>query len=83
MKEKKRVVVKVGTSTLTHASGSFNIRHLESLVKTLADIKNSGKEIVLVSSGAIGLGMAKLGLLERPQDTPASRHAPQSGSASL
>lgn len=83
MKEKKRIVVKVGTSTLTHASGSFNIRHLESLVKTLADIKNSSKEIILVSSGAIGLGMAKLGLLTRPQDTPGKQACAAVGQCEL
>ena len=81
--DKKRVVVKVGTSTLTHASGSFNLRHLESLVKTLADIKNSGVEIVLVSSGAIGLGMAKLGLLQRPKDTPTKQACAAVGQCEL
>ena len=83
MKEQKRVVVKVGTSTLTHASGSFNIRHLEGLVKTLSDIKNSGIEIVLVSSGAIGLGMAKLGLMERPKDTPGKQACAAVGQCEL
>ena len=73
----------MGTSTLTHASGSFNIRHLESLVKTLSDIKNSGKEIVLVSSGAIGLGMAKLGLLTRPKDTPGKQACAAVGQCEL
>ena len=55
----KRVVIKVGTSTLTHASGQLNIRLVEELVKVISDIKNSGYEIALVSSGAIGLGAAK------------------------
>ncbi|MBQ7756350.1 MAG: glutamate 5-kinase, partial [Oscillospiraceae bacterium] len=64
--DKKRIVVKVGTSTLTHKTGRLNIRRVEQLVKTLADLQNSGKEIILVSSGAIGLGMSKLGLVERP-----------------
>lgn len=67
--EKKRIVVKVGTSTLTHKTGSFNIRRVERLVKVLADIKNSGREIILVSSGAVGLGMAKMNLSEKPKDT--------------
>ena len=66
----RRVVVKVGTTTLTHGSGLLNYRRLERLVKTLADLKNSGKEIVLVSSGAIGVGMGELGLSARPQDMP-------------
>ncbi|MCI7234041.1 MAG: glutamate 5-kinase [Oscillospiraceae bacterium] len=67
---KKRIVIKVGTSTLTHQTGRLNIRRMERLVKTLADIQNSGREIILVSSGAIGLGMSKMGLRERPKDTP-------------
>ena len=60
--ERKRVVVKVGTSTLTHRTGRLNIRRVENLVKTLADLQNAGHEIVLVSSGAIALGMGKLGM---------------------
>ncbi len=68
--EKKRIVVKVGTSTLTHKTGRLNIRRVEKLVKVLADIHNSGKDIILVSSGAIGLGMSKMSLTERPKDTP-------------
>ena len=67
---KKRIVVKVGTSTLTHKTGRLNIRRMEKLVKVLSDIQNSGKEIILVSSGAIGLGMSKMSLPERPKDTP-------------
>jgi len=70
IKQKKRIVIKVGTSTLTHKTGRLNIRRMERFVKTLADIKNSGYEIILVSSGAIGLGMSKLGLSERPKETP-------------
>ncbi|MBQ8176001.1 MAG: glutamate 5-kinase [Oscillospiraceae bacterium] len=68
--EKKRIVIKVGTSTLTHKTGRLNIRRMERFVKVLADLQNSGREIVLVSSGAIGLGMSKMGLPERPKDTP-------------
>lgn len=83
MNGKKRIVVKVGTSTLTHPSGSFNLRHIESLVKTLSDIKNSGVEIVLVTSGAIGLGMAKLGLRERPKDTPSKQACAAVGQCEL
>ncbi len=67
---KKRVVVKLGTSTLTHKTGRLNIRRIERIVKNLADMHNGGWEIILVSSGAIGLGMAKLGLIEKPKDTP-------------
>lgn len=67
--ERKRIVVKVGTSTLTHKTGRLNIRRVEQLVKTLADLQNAGHEIILVSSGAVGLGMGKLGLTKKPSDT--------------
>ena len=55
-----RIVVKVGTSTLAHETGRLNIRHIEKLVKVLSDLKNSGHEIILVSSGAIGMGVGKI-----------------------
>ncbi len=63
----KRIVVKVGSSTLTHASGRLNLRRIEALAKTLSDLKNAGKEIVLVSSGAVSAGIAKAGLGHRPE----------------
>ena len=62
-----RLVVKVGSSTLTHSSGRLNLRRIESLVKTLSDLKNAGKEIILVSSGAVSAGVAKAGLGHRPE----------------
>ena len=62
----QRIVVKVGTSTLTHASGSPNLRSIERLVRVLSDLHGAGHEIILVASGAIGVGSAKLGLPERP-----------------
>ncbi len=65
----KRIVIKVGTSTLTHANGKMNIRHIENLCKVLCDLQNSGKELILVSSGAIGVGVGKLGLKSRPDET--------------
>ena len=65
-----RITVKVGTSTLTHATGRINIRHVEALCKALSDIKNAGHELVLVSSGAIGMGVGKLNLPARPDDMP-------------
>ncbi len=67
--KKKRIVVKVGTSTLTHKTGRLNIRRMEKLVKVLADIQNSGKEIILVSSGSVALGMSKMNLLQKPKET--------------
>ena len=65
----KRIVIKVGTSTLTHSTGMLNLRQIEALVKIIADVKNSGKEVVLVSSGAVGIGAGKLGLSGRPDNT--------------
>lgn len=63
----KRIVIKVGSSTLTHASGRLNLRRIEALAKTLSDLKNAGKEIILVSSGAVSAGVAKAGLGHRPE----------------
>ena len=63
-----RIVVKVGTSTLAYATGRLNIRHTEKLVEVLSDLKNEGHEVILVSSGAIAVGTAKLGLSERPKE---------------
>ncbi|CDE70175.1 glutamate 5-kinase [Jutongia sp.] len=81
--ERKRVVVKVGTSTLTHRTGRLNIRRVENLVKTLADLQNAGHEIVLVSSGAIALGMGKLGMTKRPSDTPGKQACAAVGQCEL
>ena len=64
-----RIVVKVGTSSLTFSNGKLNLRGIEKLAKALANLKNSGKEILLVSSGAIGVGVGKLGLPEKPTET--------------
>lgn len=66
LKDVKRIVVKVGTSTLTHSNGNINLRRIEKLARVLSDIQNMGKEVVLVSSGAIGVGCSRLGLKERP-----------------
>ena len=65
----RRIVVKVGTSTLTYETGLINIRRLASLVRVLADLANSGLELVLVTSGAVGVGVGKLGLREKPRET--------------
>ncbi|MCI8752674.1 MAG: glutamate 5-kinase [Lachnospiraceae bacterium] len=81
--ERKRIVIKVGTSTLTHKTGLLNIRRVEQLVKTLADLHNAGHEVVLVSSGAIGLGMGKLGLGRKPGDTPGKQACAAVGQCEL
>ena len=65
----QKTVIKVGTSTLTYENGKVNYRRIESLCKVLADLQNSGEDIMLVSSGAIGVGMGKAGLTKRPQET--------------
>lgn len=78
-----RVVVKVGTSTLAHSTGLLNIRHIENLCKVLSDIKNSGIELALVSSGAIGVGQGKLSLKERPSDLPTTQAAAAVGQCEL
>ena len=78
-----RIVVKVGTSTLAHATGRLNIRRVEKLCKVLSDIKNTGCEIVLVSSGAIGMGVGKLSLPKRPDDMPTKQAAAAVGQCEL
>jgi glutamate 5-kinase len=78
-----RIVVKVGTSTLAHSSGRLNIRRVELLCKVLSDLKNAGIQIVLVSSGAIGMGVGKLGLAGRPADMPGKQAAAAVGQCEL
>ncbi len=81
--EGKRIVIKVGTSTLTYETGKINIRRMVKLCSVLADLHNSGREIVLVTSGAIGVGVGKLGLKERPQDIPGRQAAATVGQCEL
>ena len=78
-----RLVVKIGTSTLAHSTGHLNIRRVEEICKTLSDIKNAGHEVILVSSGAIGMGVGKLGLRERPKDIPTKQAAAAVGQCEL
>lgn len=78
-----RVVVKVGSSTLTHSTGMLNIRLVENLCKVLSDIKNSGHEVVLVSSGAVAMGVGKLRLQEKPSDNPTKQAAAAVGQCEL
>ncbi len=72
--ESKLIVIKVGTSTLTHSTGHLNLRRIESLVKVISDIKNSGKQVVVVSSGAVSAGVAKVGFGAIPS-TPEEKQA--------
>ncbi|WP_077533946.1 glutamate 5-kinase [Massiliimalia massiliensis] len=83
LKNAKRVVIKVGTSSLTYPTGALNFRRIEHLVKVLSDLKNAGKEIILVSSGAIGVGVGELGLPERPKDTPTKQACAAVGQCEL
>lgn len=79
-----RIVIKIGTSTLTHPStGHLNIRRVEDLCKVISDIKNAGNEVIIVSSGAIGMGVGKLGLRERPDDIPTKQAAAAVGQCEL
>lgn len=78
-----RVVIKIGTSSLTHQNGNINIRQIESFCKVISDLKNSGLEIILVSSGAIAMGIGKLGLKSKPQDIPSKQACAAIGQCEL
>ena len=78
-----RIVVKVGTSSLTHSTGRLNLRNMEQLARVLSDLRGMGHEIVLVSSGAIGVGAAKLGLTERPSELKMKQAAAAVGQCTM
>ncbi len=78
-----RIVIKVGTSTLTHQNGNINIRRIENLCKVISDLKNAGLEVILVSSGAIAMGVGKLGLSQKPQDIPTKQACAAIGQCEL
>ncbi len=78
-----KLVIKVGTSTLAHATGRLNIRRTEELCRVLSDLKNAGHEVILVSSGAIGMGIGKLNLKEKPTDIPTKQAAAAVGQCEL
>lgn len=78
-----RIVIKIGTSTLAHPTGNINIRRVEEICKVISDIKNAGHEIIMVSSGAIGMGVGKLGLSARPTDVPTKQAAAAIGQCEL
>ena len=80
---KKRIVFKVGTSTLCHGGKGLNFRNIDGLARVLTDIKNEGHEVILVSSGAIGAGVAKLGLSERPSEIRVKQAAAAVGQLEL
>ena len=78
-----RIVIKIGTSTLAHSTGRLNIRRVEELVKVMSDLKNCGHEVILVSSGAIGMGAGKLSLKSKPSDIPTKQAAAAVGQCEL
>ena len=83
MKMNDRLVIKVGTSTLAHSTGLINHRNIEEIVKVISDLKNMGKEIILVTSGAIGVGFGRLGITDRPSDIPSRQAAAAVGQCAL
>ncbi|MCR5484421.1 MAG: glutamate 5-kinase [Clostridiales bacterium] len=83
LKDAKRIVFKVGTSTLTYKTGKANIRAIKAIAEVLSDIQNSGIQVVLVTSAAISIGAVKLGLSERPKDTPGRQAAATVGQCEL
>ncbi len=78
-----RIVVKIGTSTLAHKTGLLNIHRVEELCKVISDLKNAGNEVILVSSGAIGMGVGKLSLTQKPTDIPTKQAAAAVGQCEL
>lgn len=78
-----RIVIKVGTSTVAHPTGLLNIKRVEHMCKVISDLKNAGNEIILVSSGSIGMGLGKLGLRKRPDDIPTIQAAAAIGQCEL
>lgn len=78
-----RIVLKVGTSTLAYTTGHLNIRFMEKLCRVLSDIKNSGHEVILVSSGAVGMGMGKLCLDKKPEELALKQAAAAVGQCEL
>ena len=78
-----RIVIKIGTSTLAYHTGHLNIRRVEELCKIISDIKNAGNQVIVVSSGAIAMGVGKLGLRERPKDIPSKQAAAAVGQCEL
>jgi glutamate 5-kinase len=81
--EAKRIVVKVGSSTLTHSTGKLNLQGIEKLVRELSDLANQGRQILLVTSGAVAAGMDRLGLKEKPKTIPEKQAAAAVGQGIL
>lgn len=83
IKDVKKIVIKIGTSSITYDNGNINLRKMEELSRVITDINNSGKHVVLVSSGAIGAGMDRMGLVNKPKDIQIKQAAAAVGQAIL
>lgn len=83
IKDAKRVVIKVGTSTLCYKTGNLNIRRVRKLIEVMSDLKNEGRDIIFVTSGAIGIGVGKAGLTSRPKDIPTKQACAAIGQCEL
>lgn len=83
IKNHKRIIVKVGTTSLTYANGKMDLKRIDKLAWVLADLRNQGKEVILVSSGAIAVGADRLSLAERPRDIIGKQAASAVGQAAL
>lgn len=84
VRNRKRIVIKIGSSSLMHKdTGRLNLRKIEQLVRTLVDLKNSGKDVILVSSGAIAVGRTAIGLHEKPDELPVKQACAAIGQAKL
>ena len=83
IKDAKRVVIKVGTSTLCYKTGNLNIRRVRKLIEVMSDLKNEGRDIIFVTSGAIGIGVGKAGLTARPKDIPTKQACAAIGQCEL
>ncbi|MCL2638252.1 MAG: glutamate 5-kinase [Oscillospiraceae bacterium] len=80
---KKRVVIKVGTSNIAHKTGNINIKRVENLVRVIAEVRSSGREVIFVTSGAISVGMARMNLTSRPTETAAKQACAAIGQSAL
>ena len=84
LKDKKRIVIKIGSSSLTHTeTGSLNLDKMERLIRILTDLRNQGKDVILVTSGAIAVGRKALGLVDRPTERAVKQACAAVGQASL
>jgi len=80
---KKRIVIKVGTSNIAYKTGNLNIRRVEKLVRVVSDIRNSGREVIFVTSGAISVGMGRMNLSTKPTDKPSKQACAAIGQSAL